>query len=167
MRAAAAEALGKIGAGDELAIKALQKSLNDENTVVRLKAAKAIQHLGQMPATEIPKWRRKARVTIVASRFEVFGMVAVEALAFGCPLVAARAGALPEIVSHEENGFLFERGSASALAHQLTTMLDQPELSAKLGQQGAKDAKHRFRPAVISRQMKQYYERAIATPSAS
>ena len=126
-----------------------------------------IQHLGQMPATEIPKWRRKARVTIVASRFEVFGMVAVEALAFGCPLVAARAGALPEIVSHEENGFLFEKGSASALAHQLTTMLDQPELSAKLGQQGAKDAKHRFRPAVISRQMKQYYERAIATPSAS
>lgn len=126
-----------------------------------------IQHLGQMPATEIPKWRRKARVTIVASRFEVFGMVAVEALAFGCPLVAARAGALPEIVSHEENGFLFEKGSASALAHQLTTMLDQPELSAKLGQQGAEDAERRFRPAVVSRQMKQYYERVIATASAS
>jgi glycosyltransferase involved in cell wall biosynthesis len=121
-----------------------------------------IQHLGQMSATEIPKWRQKARVTVVASRFEVFGMVAVEALAFGCPLVAARAGALPEIVAHEENGFLFEKGNASDLAHWLTTMLDQSKLSAKLGEQAAFDAERRFGPDVIAREMKHYYEQVIA-----
>jgi glycosyltransferase involved in cell wall biosynthesis len=76
--------------------------------------------------------------------------------------VAARAGALPEIVAHEENGFLFEKGNASDLAHWLNTMLDQPELSAKLGERAAIDAECRFGPDVIAREMKQYYERVIA-----
>lgn len=126
-----------------------------------------IQHLGQVPATEIPEWRRKARVTVIGSRFEVFGMVAVEALAFGCPLVAARAGALPEIVSHEENGLLFENGNASDLANWLETMLDHPELSAKLGARGARDAARRFAPTVVAREMKQYYERVLANDIAN
>ncbi len=121
-----------------------------------------IQHLGQMSAKEIPKWRQKARVTIVASRFEVFGMVTLEALAFGGPLVASRAGGIPEIVVHEENGFLFEKGNASDLAHWLATMLDQPELSAKLGERAATDAELRFGPDVIASQTKQCYERVIA-----
>jgi glycosyltransferase involved in cell wall biosynthesis len=115
-----------------------------------------------MSPEEIPQWRQKARVTIVASRFEVFALVVVEALAFGCPLVAARAGGIPEIVAHEENGFLFEKGNASDLAHWLSTMLDQPELSAKLGQQAAIDVERGFGPDVIAREMKQYYERVIA-----
>ncbi len=121
-----------------------------------------IQHLGPLPAPEIPKWRKKARVTIVASRFEVFGIVTVEALAFGCPLVAARAGGIPEIVSHGQNGFLFENGNAADLAHWLRTMLDQAELSVTLGRQGAADAERRFGPDVVSRQLKEYYERVMA-----
>lgn len=120
-----------------------------------------IQHLGQMSAEEIPEWRRKARVTIVASRFEVFGMVTLEALAFGSPLVAARAGGTSEIVAHEENGFLFEKGNASDLAHWLATMLDQPQLAAKLGERAATDAEFRFGPDVIASRMKQCYERVI------
>ncbi len=121
-----------------------------------------IHYLGQMPANRIPEWRRKARVTIVASRFEVFGMVASEALAFGCPLVAARSGGLPEIVEHGANGLLFENEDAGDLAHQVAVLLDQPELAAKLGEQGAQDAVRRLGPVTIARQTKRYYEGVLA-----
>ncbi len=120
-----------------------------------------IEHLGQMPAREVTKWRQKARVTLVASRFEVFGIVVVEALAQGCPLVAANAGGIPEIVRHGENGVLFENSNAADLARWLTTMLDQPELSAKLGEQAATDIPRRFGPDAVARQTKQYYERVL------
>jgi glycosyltransferase involved in cell wall biosynthesis len=115
-----------------------------------------------LPPEEITNWRKKARATIVASRFEVFGMVVVEALAFGCPLIAANAGGIPEIVVNEENGLLFESGDTSGLADRLETMLDQPELSATLGRRGAMDVERRFAPVVIARQTKQYYERVLA-----
>lgn len=121
-----------------------------------------VEHLGQVPATEIPSWRRRARVTIVASRFEVFPMVTLEAIAFGSPLVAARAGGIPEIVDHERTGFLFERGDPEDLAHWLDAMLDDPARSARLGEEAAKDAVVRFGPDAIARQMKSYYERVIA-----
>ncbi|MGB8330043.1 MAG: glycosyltransferase family 4 protein, partial [Polyangiales bacterium] len=121
-----------------------------------------IQHLGQLPPEEIKEWRKKARVTIVASRFEVFGMVVVEALAFGCPLIAANAGGIPEIVAHEENGLLFEKGDAADLAHWLQTMLDHPELSAELGSRGVLEMERRFSPDVIARRTRDYYERVIA-----
>ncbi|HSN84653.1 MAG TPA: glycosyltransferase family 4 protein [Polyangiales bacterium] len=121
-----------------------------------------IQHLGQMPADQIPEWRRKARVTIVASRFEVFPMVVLEALAFGSPLVAASAGGIPEMVTHEENGLSFENGDAHDLANRLELMLDRPDFAAKLGEQAARDAEVRFGPDAIARRMKAYYEGVLA-----
>jgi glycosyltransferase involved in cell wall biosynthesis len=117
-----------------------------------------IRVLGQLPYEEIEELRRKARVTLVASRFEVFGMVVVEALAFGCPVVASRTGGIAEIVFHERNGLLFEPGDPADLARSLELMLARPGLAASLGAQGAVDAGVRFGPDVVATQTKRYYE---------
>jgi glycosyltransferase involved in cell wall biosynthesis len=55
-----------------------------------------------------------------------------EALAAGRPVIAARAGALPELVQHGENGLLFEPGDAADLAAQLRRLLVEPDLLAVL-----------------------------------
>lgn len=123
-----------------------------------------IRHLGQLFPDDVTKWRQNARVVVVASRFEVFGMVVVEALAQGCPLVAADAGGIPEIVRHGENGFLFESSNAASLAKWLIEMLDQPELAARLGERGAQDIPQRFGADAIARQTKQFYERVLQEP---
>src|SRR5262249_14632116 len=60
---------------------------------------------------------RRARALIVPSEWhEAFGLVAIEAFAKGTPVIAARAGALPEIVDHGQTGLLFARGSAEDLS---------------------------------------------------
>jgi glycosyltransferase involved in cell wall biosynthesis len=122
-----------------------------------------IDPLGQLTPDEVNRWRQKARVVVVASRFEVFGMVVVEALAQGCPLVAAGAGGIPEIVRHGENGFVFERSNAEDLAHWLAKMIDDPELAARMGREGATSMPSRFGIGPIARQTKQYYERVLAS----
>jgi spore coat protein SA len=62
-----------------------------------------------VPHDEIPNWFRLADVVVVpSSEREAFGLVAVEAMASGVPVLATRAGGLQEIVEHERTGFLLE-----------------------------------------------------------
>ena len=111
---------------------------------------------------EVAKWRRRARAVVVASRFEVFGMVLVEALAQGCPVVGADVGGISEILEHQENGLLFERSNAADLAEKMQTLLDDENLSTKLGEQGRLDMEGRFSRQVVAKQTKALYERALA-----
>ena len=120
-----------------------------------------MEHLGQIPATEIRPHRLRAAVTIVASRYENFPMTVLEALAHGCPLVAPRTGGIPEIVRHEVNGLLFEPGDVDGLTNCMIRMLDAPEAAARWGKQGAEDIRLRFSRSVIARQTAVYYERFL------
>lgn len=67
---------------------------------------------------------------------EPFGMVAVEAMAVGRPVCASRVGGLQEIVDHTLTGFLFERSDYKELAKQLSLLLDNPGMRARMGQAG-------------------------------
>ena len=70
------------------------------------------------------------------SRDEGFGLVALEAMAHGLPVVASRAGAIPETVREGETGFLFEPGDSAELARRLRSVLDDPALRARMGVAG-------------------------------
>ncbi|MBC8131482.1 MAG: glycosyltransferase family 4 protein [Deltaproteobacteria bacterium] len=120
--------------------------------------APRIQMLGQQPPSAIADLRRRAFVTLLASRFETFSMTAVEALSFGCPLVAPAAAAIVEIVAHERNGLLFKAADAADAAHQLLRLFRDPELAQRLAAEGAADATRRFAPEVVARQMVAFYD---------
>ena len=77
-----------------------------------------------------------ADVFCLPSIQEGFGIVFVEAMAAGLPIVAARSAAVPELVSDEETGILVTPGSARALAHALIALLDDPRKRARLGAEG-------------------------------
>lgn len=83
-----------------------------------------------------------ARVLLMPSRFEGFGMVAAEAMAAGVPVVAAAAGALPEVVG-PDGGILVHPNDAAALATAVATLLDDPDRRAELGR-GARRRARRF-----------------------
>jgi glycosyltransferase involved in cell wall biosynthesis len=121
-----------------------------------------IEHLGRLSPDEVTKCRRRARAVVVASRFEVFGMVLVEALAQGCPVVGSDVGGISEILEHEENGLLFESSNAADLAEKMQTLLDDDDFSTKLGEQGRLDMEGRFSRHVVAKQTKALYERALA-----
>src|ERR1700722_17040422 len=68
--------------------------------------ADRIDCLGRQPYASLAELRRKAFATIVGSRYETFGIVVLEAMAYGCPLAATRAGGIAEIIEDGVNGVL-------------------------------------------------------------
>jgi len=75
---------------------------------------------------------------------EGLGVSLLEAAACGVPIIASRAGGMPEIVRHGENGFLIEPGDAKALGEYLDQLLNDPELVEQMGQAGHALVHQRF-----------------------
>jgi len=75
-------------------------------------------------------------VQAVPSVAEPFGLVVLEAMAQGVPVLATAAGGIPEIVRDGQEGFLVSVGAVEALAARLGQLLDDPELARALGRRG-------------------------------
>lgn len=93
-----------------------------------------------------------AAVLAVPSLYEPFGLVALEGMACGKPVVASAVGGLREIVVDGETGLLVPPGNAAALANALLRVLGEPELAARLGAQGQRRARQVYNWAGIARQ---------------
>lgn len=91
-----------------------------------------------------------ADVVLVPSRVESFGLVAVEALLLGRPVVATRIGGLTEIIHDGETGVLVDPDDPQALADAVVRLLAHPEEAAALGRAGQADARARFSMEVYS-----------------
>ena len=75
---------------------------------------------------------------------EAFGLTVAEAMAAGCPVVGSRVGAIPEIVTDGETGFVVPPGDSFALARALERLAHDPGLRARLGAAARQDAVERF-----------------------
>jgi teichuronic acid biosynthesis glycosyltransferase TuaC len=80
--------------------------------------------VGFIPSGEVSDWLRSADVVVVPSRREGLGLVAIEALASGVPVVAAATGGLIETVDHERNGLLVDPANTRAIVAALTRLAD-------------------------------------------
>jgi glycosyltransferase involved in cell wall biosynthesis len=83
---------------------------------------------------EVSSIYKDARVCVIPSLWEGFGMVAVEAMASGVPVVASRIPGLSEVVG--EAGVLFETGNASDLANKISMLTKSPNLWAEKRRRG-------------------------------
>ncbi|MDD4857652.1 MAG: glycosyltransferase family 4 protein [Candidatus Krumholzibacteria bacterium] len=95
---------------------------------------------------------------------EPFGHSALEALAFGIPVVASDCGGLPEMVQHGGNGFLFEPGDAGALAEALSKLIDDGDLRARFGIESRRRAERLFSLENHIRAIEAVYKEAIECP---
>ena len=75
---------------------------------------------------------RIADLTVVPSIYEPFGLVALEAMASGCPCIVADTGGLREVVVHEEGGLRFQADDPEALAEVAIRVLSDDELGQRL-----------------------------------
>ena len=95
-------------------------------------------------------------VVVPTTGNETFGFAALEAMAAGVPVVAARAGALPEIVGNES---CVPRGDALALAARMEELWESPEQRATAGDAGIERARDRFGEERYVRALLAIYER--------
>lgn len=84
------------------------------------------------------KWRliAAADIAVIPSRYESFGLVAVEAMMFGKPVISTTAGGIPEVVEHGVTGLLVPPGDAQALADAMRGLIDDADLRARMGEAG-------------------------------
>jgi glycosyltransferase involved in cell wall biosynthesis len=120
-----------------------------------------ISYLGPQPREELFELRLRSAVLAVASRYENFAYTVLEAMSQGCPIVAARAGGLPEMIQHDRNGLLCAPGDVDDLAQQLGRAVRDPAMSARLGVQARTDAEARYAPPIIARQTLDFYRRLL------
>ncbi len=128
------------GAGPELA--------RLRRLAVRLGLGSRAEFLGHVPFARLATEYRRARVFCLPSRQEGFGIVFLEAMAAGLPVVAARAAAVPEVVADGECGTLVPPGDIAALAEVLGRMLGDPALRERLGEVGRRRAERYDAPRV-------------------
>jgi glycosyltransferase involved in cell wall biosynthesis len=74
---------------------------------------------------------------IVNSTTEAFGLVILEAMACGTPVLAAAVGGIPEIIEHDENGWLVPPRDEKALVEAIVHLSRRPELRARLAELGS------------------------------
>lgn len=84
--------------------------------------------------SNIPEWMQAMDIFVHASDREPFGIVIIEAMALGKPVIAGDAGGPTEIITHGVQGLLTPFGNAPALADAILQYLDNPELASQFGQ---------------------------------
>lgn len=114
---------------------------------------------GKISDEELMAQYTTAAVTVVPSLYEGFGLPALEALLCGCPVVATRAGALPEVIKDGETGLLVPPRDSKALAAAIEKMLKDEQLQKRLTEQGGREVRAKYSwPQVAERTEAVYME---------
>ncbi len=95
--------------------------------------------MGYLSGDELAQAYASADAFAFPSDTETLGFVAMEAMASGVPAVGARAGGIPDVIRHGENGFMFTPGDLGDLTEHLRILLLNPELRTRLARQARKD----------------------------
>lgn len=99
-----------------------------------------VTFLGKREQDILPYYYNAAEVVVMPSHYESFGMVALEAMACGTPVVASEVGGLAFLVRDGETGFTVPDRDPEALYERLHQLLSDHELRQQLGQQAAEYA---------------------------
>ncbi|HLZ23752.1 MAG TPA: glycosyltransferase [Ktedonobacterales bacterium] len=116
---------------------------------------------GAVPQPELVRYYRAADALVVTSRYESFGLAAVEALACGTPVVASAVGGLTSIVRDGENGLLVCWRRPDAFAERLDELLTDDALRARLAAR-ARPSVERFSWRRIGDEVRGIYQELTA-----
>jgi D-inositol-3-phosphate glycosyltransferase len=106
-----------------------------QHLATKLGVAKRTAFVGAVAHERLPMYYSAADVTVMPSSYESFGLVAVESLACGTPVVATRVGGLTSIVQDGETGFLVPWRDADLFAERLRRVLEDEPLRQRLESQ--------------------------------
>jgi len=132
---------------DEAHLRALARKLG---------VADRVDWLGPVEQERLPLYYSAADVCVIPSRYESFGLVALEALACGATVVASRVGGLPTIVRDGENGLLVPWRTPEEFASRVERVLDDPILAERL-RTAARPTMARFSWAATARRVFDLY----------
>jgi N-acetyl-alpha-D-glucosaminyl L-malate synthase BshA len=130
-----------------------------EDEASQLGVSDSVYFLGKIDA--VAPLLANADLFLLPSESESFGLSALEALACGVPVVASRAGGLPEVVRDGVTGVLRDVGDVEAMADAARTILGNRALWTEMSTAAAVDARARFSTDDIVSRYEAFYERTL------
>ena len=107
--------------------------------------ADRVNFAGWIANAELDQWYRRASFTVVPSRWpEPFGMIGLESMARGRPVVAFDSGGIRDWLAHEVSGLLAPGADVAALTRVLQQVISSPGLVRRLGYNAARHCRRRF-----------------------
>ncbi len=125
--------------GDGAAMQTLKKKAE------KLDIANRVEFTGWLPPAAHWDLFRKASLVVVPSVWpEPFGLVGIEAMSYGKPVVAFKVGGIPDWLIDGESGFLIEPYNIEMLAEKIDSLLTDAALRQRMGARGREIAKEKF-----------------------
>ncbi|HUU32896.1 MAG TPA: glycosyltransferase family 4 protein [Vicinamibacterales bacterium] len=120
-----------------------------------------VHFLGRMATEQLAPYYRHATASLVPSKgFETFGMVAIEALAQGTPVIARRIGPLPELIETTGGGATF--ATVAELREHIADYARDPAASRARGERGREVARARYNPERVASELVAIIDRELA-----
>jgi 1,2-diacylglycerol 3-alpha-glucosyltransferase len=125
--------------------------------VEELNLTDRVSFLGFIHEKDLAPLYRLADVFAIPSEAELQSLATMEAMACGLPVVAADAYALPELVHHDINGFLFQRGNSEEMAQYLDVLVTDNDLRGQMGSRSLEIIARHDRTQVLDQWEALYY----------
>lgn len=122
-----------------------------------LGAADRVEFPGRLDPAGVAALMRRARVVVVPSRREAFGITVLEAWRSGRPVIATTRGGPPEFITEGVDGFLVDPEDTASLALGLQRLVGNPELAARVGSAGRRRVKDFSWARVVDRYEELYH----------
>jgi glycosyltransferase involved in cell wall biosynthesis len=120
---------------------------------------------GRLGDEILPAYYAAADVCVVPSHYEPFGLVAIEAMASGTPVVASDVGGLQFTVVPEETGLLAPAQDEAAFAAAIDRILSNPEWRNQLGSKARMRVEDKFSWDGVAHQLSDLYTKLLAEPA--
>jgi phosphatidylinositol alpha-mannosyltransferase len=133
----------------------------DSHRVLGARKLEDVVMVGPVSYDELPRYYASADVFCSpATGSESFGIVLLEAMACGKPIVVSNIDGYNDIIENGQQGFLFERKSSESLAQALKTLIEDPILAQRMGAVGRKTV-DKYRWELVAKLVESYYLRCL------
>lgn len=127
-----------------------------------------VTFLGALYGSELDREIARAKAVVIPSQsYETFGLTALEAYAFGKPVIASKIGALPEVVREGETGRLFTPTAPKELAECLNWLAHNTARAQAMGKNGRHLAETEYAPGLHLGRLHRIYKEAIEKSKSS
>lgn len=131
----------------------------------KLKISNHVNFMGLQSQSVVHKIINDARVLVCPSYSEALGIVNLEALMHGTPVVASRVGGITDIMTDEVEGFLFKAGDVQELAEKLVRVIQNPDQWEQMSQLARKKFENHFNVGTCIDAHTSWYQNVMNQPS--
>jgi glycosyltransferase involved in cell wall biosynthesis len=124
---------------------------------------KRFHFTGRVAEEDLYHYYVQSDIFCAPSRYESFGLVFLEAMMFGLPVIGCDVGGMKEVIDPGVNGFLVEPGSAAALAHGMLALVDDEEMRLEMGAKSRARFLDRYTAQAMCNGIESYYQRIVRT----